>query len=40
MKWLDGIPDAMDMNVGKLRRKVWDRGAWHAAVDKVAKSQT
>ena len=40
MKWLDGITDAMDMNVGKLQEMVRDREAWHAAVHGAAKSQT
>ena len=31
MKWLDGITDAMAMNVGKLREMVRDREAWCAA---------
>ena len=32
MRWLDGIKDAMDMNLGKLQEMVRDRKAWHAAV--------
>ena len=40
MKWLDGITDAVDTNLGKLREMVRDRKAWRAAVHGVAKSQT
>ena len=28
MRWLDGIADAMDMNLSKLWKTVEDRGAW------------
>ena len=39
MRWLDGIIDAMDMNM-KLREMVRDREAWHAAVHGVIRSST
>ena len=40
MRWLDGVTDAMDMNLGKLRETVGDSEAWRAAVHGVVKNWT
>ena len=38
MRWLDGITDAIDMNLGKFREMVRDRETRHTAVHGVTKS--
>ena len=40
MRLLDGITDAMDTKLGKLREMVRDKAAWLSAVHRVTKSRT
>ena len=40
MRWLEGITDSVDMNLGKLREMVKDREAWCAALHGIVKSRT
>ena len=40
MRWLDGITETMDMNLGKFQEMVKDRMAWSTAVHGIAKNWT
>ena len=39
MRWLESITDSMDMNSSKIQERAEDKGAWHATVHGVTKSQ-
>ena len=39
IRWLDSIPDSMDMSLSRLQEMVKDRESWRAAVHGVTKSR-
>ena len=39
MRWLDGVTDSTDVNLGRLQETVMDREACHALVHGVQKGR-
>ena len=37
MKWLDGIIDSMDVNLGKHQEMMRDKEAWRASVHEITE---
>ena len=40
MRWLDGITDTVDKNLGEIQELVMDGEAWRDVIHGVAKGQT
>ena len=40
IRWLDGIPDSMDVSLSEFREMVMDSEAWRSAIHGVTRSQT
>ena len=40
MRWLDGIPDSIDVSLSELWELVMDREGWRAVIHRVSKNLT